>query len=148
MKRFGEKHLLNEKGISLLEVIATIVLLSIVLISFFKVFSNTLLFTNLNSDNIQATNIVKEIESTIKTLDWDLDIKNSIYYKPIDKNSDSKIDYYLNEQNINGYKVKVKIMNIPESKNLYRQLRQVHINLSKDGREVSQTFTYHEGEKK
>ncbi len=50
----------NEKGLTLIEVLLSITLLSIVMITFLSFFTNAFRFNSMNDDSIQAMNIARE----------------------------------------------------------------------------------------
>ena len=56
----------NEKGLTLIEVLLSITLLSIVMITFLSFFTNAFRFNSINDDSIQAMNIAREQQALIK----------------------------------------------------------------------------------
>ena len=60
------KKIDNEKGLTLIEVLVSITLLSIVMITFLSFFTNAFRFNSINDDSIQAMNIAREEQALIK----------------------------------------------------------------------------------
>ncbi len=56
----------NEKGFTLVEILASMVILFIVLISFFGFFTQSALFTRINQDSLQATNLAEEVMAVLR----------------------------------------------------------------------------------
>lgn len=61
----------NEKGLTLIEVLASIVLLSIVIVSFLSLFPQITLFNNVTEKNLQAAAVAKEVRVLVKEQDID-----------------------------------------------------------------------------
>ena len=55
-----KKLISNKKGLTLIELIASITILSIVILTFLAFFTNAFRFNTINSDSIQAMNIARE----------------------------------------------------------------------------------------
>ena len=60
----------NEKGLTLIEVLLSITLLSIVIITFLSFFTNAFRFNSMNDDSIQAMNIAREQQALVKEKSW------------------------------------------------------------------------------
>ena len=56
----------SEKGLTLLELLASITILSIIILTFLSFFTNAFRFNTINSDSIQAMNIAREEQALIK----------------------------------------------------------------------------------
>lgn len=141
----------QQEGMTLIEVVAAIVILSIVLITFFNFFINSSIFNNKNDSNIKAINITREqivnFNNTYKSVPWSdiekefiVDVSNPGIYKKewtdgdyiIEASIDSTIEPTLGS----GYS------------SYYRELRKVQIKVWKDSKEgppLSESFTYQEG---
>lgn len=65
------KFPINEKGLTLIEVLASIVLLSIVIVSFLSLFPQITQFNNVTERNLQAAAVAKEIRVLVKEQDID-----------------------------------------------------------------------------
>lgn len=61
----------NEKGLTLIEVLASIVLLYIVIVSFLSLFPQITLFNNVTEKNLQAAAVAKEVRVLVKEQDID-----------------------------------------------------------------------------
>lgn len=59
-------NLLKEDGFTLLELLASIVILVIVITSFFTFFTQSARFSKVNEENIVATNFAREMLETVK----------------------------------------------------------------------------------
>lgn len=144
MKRL-KKLISNEKGLTLIELIASITILSIVIITFLSFFTNAFRFNSINDDSLQTMNIVREQQALIKAIDgepWSYitteftkDPENPRYYIK-----------QLNDAEHPEYVIKISIKETKETGEFYRDLHQVHIQVTKDGKILSETYRYHEGE--
>jgi prepilin-type N-terminal cleavage/methylation domain-containing protein len=56
----------NEKGLTLIELLASIVILSIILLSFMTFFTNSFKYNAVSSDKINTTNIAREVQEDFK----------------------------------------------------------------------------------
>lgn len=135
----------NEKGISLIEVIASIIILSIVLISFFSYITNTFNLNSKNDVSIKAVNIVRSESTKIKDLSWESDIN------PTSQTSMFKVDtenpgYFIKNDTSNpDYPLTIWIKESSEPGNTYKELHLVRILLKdSNGNELSETYTYYE----
>lgn len=61
-----QKLLKNEKGLTLIEVLASIVLLSIVIVSFLSLFPQISNFNESTEENLQAAAVAKEVRVLVK----------------------------------------------------------------------------------
>lgn len=125
----------EEKGLTLVEVLAAIVLLAVVFISVFGFFANSFQFNSINNESIQGMNIAREQRALIQDLTLP-DLKSE--YTLVNGN-------YQKTFNKNEYEITILIKAAPESGNFYQELHQVHIEVRTKGRKVSETFTYYEG---
>lgn len=55
----------NEKGLTLVEILASIVILSIVLTSFYGLFIQSAKFTKVNEDNLVASNLANQVREKL-----------------------------------------------------------------------------------
>ena len=126
----------NEKGLTLLEVLLSITLLSIVMITFLSFFTNAFRFNSINDDSIQAMNIAREQQALIKGKLW-----NEITAFTFDNTTGC----YIQNTNEREYDIKMSIKKEPETIDSYRNLHLVHVEVTKDGKPLSETYTYYEG---
>lgn len=112
-----KNHLNNEKGFTLVEVLAAITLLAIVLICTFGIFGQSYSFTAHNEINLKATNLARKtlayLESNkikVSAPDADVDLSNynltndHLYpFATFTQNNEEKL--------VNLYRVEIKIYN-------------------------------------
>jgi prepilin-type N-terminal cleavage/methylation domain-containing protein len=129
-----KKFIKNVRGITLIELLISISILSIVLISFFAFFTNTFRFNSLNSDDIQAMNLAREEKELIKTdpfiHNWSLHPSG---------------DYYRKNSSYNGtdFDIIISIQHVPVSTAEF-PMYLVHIEVQKANKFISETYTYYE----
>ncbi|KGR79649.1 prepilin-type N-terminal cleavage/methylation domain-containing protein [Ureibacillus manganicus] len=128
----------NEKGLTLVEVIAAIILLSIILISIFSFLLNSTRLNNMNDESIQAMNIARSTSVEVRESSC----------KVVKANTSLNGEYYTKEflSGNSEYTIKLSLNKNPESGNLQPELHLVHIQVMKEGAEVSDTYTYCKGE--
>ena len=114
----------NEKGLTLLEVLLSITLLSIVIMTFLSFFTNAFRFNAINDDSVQAMNIAREQQALIKELSWD-EITTEFAITP---------DYYIKKVNDDAYVIEISIEEKEETGDFYRELHQVHVQVTKEGK--------------
>jgi prepilin-type N-terminal cleavage/methylation domain-containing protein len=142
----------NEKGVTLIEVLASIVILSIILMSVMKFFPQMGFMNKQNEDKTQAINIAKEIlinwqeSSEVK---WFLVKKDqvtgfiSVDAKVEYKNFNSDADYYYFETSKDIYNVHIKIKKSPSTSSRLSSVHSIVIQLlNKKGNVVSETYGY------
>ncbi|MFC7685219.1 prepilin-type N-terminal cleavage/methylation domain-containing protein [Ureibacillus sp. GCM10028918] len=137
----------DERGLTLIEVIAAIVLITVILLSVFTILTNSFNFNAMNDHSTQAMNIAREQESLIHNLSWGEIIPDSTNENGF-TNHDKKPGYYKKQFTINNngeYQITINVKKNPELGRFYRELHEVHIEVRKEGKLVSETFTYHEG---
>lgn len=145
----------REQGVTLVELLVSIVILSIVIISFMAFFTNSFNNNARASEKLQTTNLVREIQEELKvnSMYQDLvsfiasvksgypNLQKSSYpnldlVKDIDVMSDTGI-YKLTLKR-NNYDVKVLISPEADSSSLYK----FNVQVLKDNKLLAQTFTY------
>ncbi|MBM6619759.1 type IV pilus modification PilV family protein [Bacillus suaedaesalsae] len=100
----------TQAGLTLLEVLASIVIVGLIVTTFFGFFSQSMLFSSKNEENLQAINIARKIlvvvqEAKVSDLDrLDNDTKSEIGIK----NDDPSLPYYIEDKKNNKYYVKVE----------------------------------------
>jgi prepilin-type N-terminal cleavage/methylation domain-containing protein len=150
----------NEKGVTLIELLTSIVILSIILLSFMTFFTNSFQYNAVSSDKMKATNIAREVQEEFKVnAEKNFDLKNLITYsktsplttipksgypklnltEDITKNS-GILTLKLISQNFN-VEVLVDTNNDPS---LHSSLAKIHVKVKKGSKVVSEAFTYFE----
>ena len=130
----------NMDGLTLIEVIVAISLLTIFLLAFVRFYSTPLQLNTFNDKDLQATNIAREqvaiFESkTITSLcGYTIDPQNA--------------QYYLKTEFIKEFTLETRITISPESGDYFhKELHQVYIQVKNEkGRVLTETYTYYEGE--
>lgn len=120
-----------EQGLTLLEVILSLVLLSFILLAFFQFFSQSMLFSSRNESDLIAINLARKTLSSIKeeilldnpTPGTELNLAEN--YPIPDTKQDSGILYY--EENNKKYYPKVEIIGIREAN--VQPLYPIHITI-------------------
>ena len=141
------KKLHQEQGFSLIEVIVAIVLLAVVLLSFFSFFISGAKFNAINNNNIQATSLARQYTAQFND-QYDY-LKSKLAYlqdSPSDADSASDILTKVDTESAQPYEIIYKINVNPEQGNYYRKLRKVHVLVKENGKIITESFTYHEGE--
>lgn len=122
----------NEDGLTLIELIASMTILSIVILTFLAFFTNAFHFNTINSDSIQAMNIARAQKVLIQD---DTSIAASL----------SGTGYYTKEFNESGYQIKILInKEYVTDINSYSKLHVVHVQVFKNEKPLSETYTYYE----
>ncbi|MGM8216317.1 type IV pilus modification PilV family protein [Bacillaceae bacterium W0354] len=119
-------NLRNNKGLTLVELLGALVILSIVLTGFFSMFIQSASFQNINESNMVATNLARLALEDVRALDGQLSVGEygyggedlSFIISSITKDGKfaSNDSYYLkliveDEPNVDLYKVTVEIYN-------------------------------------
>lgn len=72
-----KKYINNEKGVTLVELLASIVILSIILITSITFFTNSFHYNSISSNKLKATNLARETQESFKVNpDMNLELKN------------------------------------------------------------------------
>ncbi|MEY2192665.1 prepilin-type N-terminal cleavage/methylation domain-containing protein [Neobacillus sp. BF23-41] len=148
----------NEKGVTLVELLASIVILSIILLSFLTFFTNSFQYNAISSDKMKATNIAREVQEEFKVNpEKNQELKNLILFSrsstetTIPKSSYPKLDLtndikknsgilklFLTKQN---FIVEVEVdTNIDPKVDI--SLSKIHVQVKKGTKLVSETYTY------
>ncbi len=125
----------SEKGLTLLELLASITILSIIILTFLSFFTNAFRFNTINSDSIQAMNIAREEQALIKEDSAKITTELEKPGSP----------YYIREKDVSDYHIKISIKKEPEYISSYKNLHVVHVEVDKNGKLFSETYTYLEG---
>ena len=140
MKKRIFRFLRREDGVTLVEVVASVILISVILISFFGIFMNAFKFNAINDENLQAYNLARDWKAKINNYSWnDIGDPTSGFIKAT--------PYYIYETNVGEFHLKILISEEPERPvvDYYVPLRKVHIQILKSNQLISETYTYHEG---
>ncbi|GHH97193.1 type IV pilus modification PilV family protein [Neobacillus kokaensis] len=142
----------DEKGITLIEVLVSITLLSIVLLSVMGFFPQMGLMNSHNEDKSKAINIAKEIlinwqeSSDVK---WFVKTNHVTGFTPTDpkvnySNFSYDADYYYFETSKDIYDVHIKIKKTPDTSSKLSSVNYIVIQMlnKKTGNVVSETFGY------
>lgn len=80
-----KKLFFNNKGLTLIELLGSITLLGIILISFFSIFSQSTIFSSKNEDKLTAINVAENVLSALKNNNANPGMPQSVngkYYYP------------------------------------------------------------------
>ncbi|WP_066292820.1 type IV pilus modification PilV family protein [Bacillus sp. FJAT-29937] len=112
------RFLKNEKGLTLIEILVAITLLSIVLITFFTIFIQSAKFTHYNKEKLTAIDVGEKVVGDIRNL--------SSYKQLLQKGYRLENGvFYVNDTTYAEYKVKIEIKEIISSK-----LRRIKIDVT------------------
>lgn len=157
-------YLANHKGITLIELLLSITLFTVVILTFMSFFTNAFRYNSISSDNIQAMNIAREYQARIKEADSGIyellgtppnpstAITNLHLITPVNPDGtpyipedESHTHYILNIPDPN-YTVTVTINKTPEAiTGSYNSLNLVYVAVKdKKGKLLSETYTYYE----
>ncbi len=146
------KIIKNENGLTLIEVLLSIVILSMILLTTMGFFPQMGLMNNQNNDKARAINIAKEI-----LINWQESSDVKWFLVKTDQvtgfiSTDPKItynnftydaNYYYFETTKDIYKVKIKIKKFPDTSSRLSSVNSIVVQLlNKKGNVVSETFGY------
>lgn len=99
-----------QAGLTLLEVLASIVIVGLIVTTFFGFFSQSMLFSTKNEEDLQAINIARKVLVVVQEAKAsDLNqLNNAMKSKIGIKNDESSLSYYIEDKKNNKYYVKVK----------------------------------------
>jgi prepilin-type N-terminal cleavage/methylation domain-containing protein len=154
------KFIKNEKGVTLIELICSIAILSIILLSFMYFFINSAQFNRISSDKMTATNIAREVQKDFKeNPDKNQALKALISYSrtstvtSIPKSSYPILNLTQDIQNNSGvltltttnqnFTVVVTV-DTNSDPNVDISLSKIHVQVIKDTKVLSETNTYFE----
>lgn len=141
----------NQRGVTLLEVLLSITLLSIVIVTFLSFFTNAFRFNAINDDHIQAMNIAREQRTIVREktatqilTEFTQDPNRPDYLIktfPAPDNADYVITISI-KKTADTIKPKTAGGYIQP----YQRFRQVHIQVTtQEDKLLSETYTYYEG---
>ena len=130
---------INDKGFTLIELLISLSILSIVLISFFTFFTSTFRVNSMNSNDIQAMNVAREYKELI-----DKDSESTIANEIEIRSQKTITGFTIGPEDLDpDYDVTVTI-SAAEEPNSFFPIHRVHIEVQKDGKLLSETYTYYE----
>ena len=68
MKKYNKNYVNNESGLTLVEIIAALLILSIILLSFFAFFTQSAKFTKHNKENLTAVQVAEDVVAEIRPI--------------------------------------------------------------------------------
>jgi prepilin-type N-terminal cleavage/methylation domain-containing protein len=137
------KYIPNEKGLTLVEVLISIVILSIILLSFMRFFPQMGYLNKQNEDKTQAINSAKEI-----LIDWQnsndvKDFLNDPALGNLPGYTSEDSSYYYCETTKGSFKVKIKIKKTSDLNSVPTEARFIQVQLlNNSGSIVSETYGY------
>ncbi|WML59565.1 prepilin-type N-terminal cleavage/methylation domain-containing protein [Neobacillus sp. PS2-9] len=140
------KHIQNENGLTLIEVLISIAILSIIFVSFMSFFPQMGFMNKQNEDKTQAINTAKEV-----LIEWQEmpDLKAFLVDPTNDtlddlpSNKKTEGDYYYFYTTKNNYDVTIKINILPSKESKAAKAHLIMIQLfNKKGTVVSETYGY------
>ena len=150
------KILKNEKGFTLIEVLASIVILSLVLISIMSIFPQMGMVNNQNEQKTQAINTAKEVliswqdSTVVKT--FLQSSSQTTGFNPAYVNEDVNYtvfsntkfaNYYYFETTKDEYKVQIKLKKTPNKSSKISFVHQIDVQLfNSKGIMVAETYGY------
>ncbi|MGP1909377.1 prepilin-type N-terminal cleavage/methylation domain-containing protein [Metabacillus sp. JX24] len=154
------KFMKSEKGVTLIELISSIAILSIILLSFMYFFINSAQYNGVSADKMNAANIAREVQKDFKEdPDKNLALKNLIAYSrtsaatTISKASYPDLQLTQDIQDNSGlltltttnqtFTVVVKV-DTTSDPNVDLSLSKLHVQVKKNQKVVSETYTYFE----
>ncbi|MDX8289849.1 prepilin-type N-terminal cleavage/methylation domain-containing protein [Metabacillus indicus] len=150
----------SEKGVTLIELISSIAILSIILVSFMYFFINSAQYNGVSADKMHAANIAREVHKDFKEdPDKNLALKNLIAYSrtsaatTISKSSYPDLHLTQDIQDNSGlltltttkqlFTVVITV-DTTSDPNVDLSLSKLHVQVKKDAKLVSETYTYFE----
>ncbi|MEL3970893.1 prepilin-type N-terminal cleavage/methylation domain-containing protein [Rossellomorea oryzaecorticis] len=134
----------NEKGLTLVEVLAAISILSIIVVSFLSLFPQVGMMNQQNDVKTKGINVAKKILAQ-----WTIDEKDEIaafLQEPnaadapygYERYNQEDASYYFFEKEVEGFEVKVELAKNAKA----NELRQVSIKMRKSGKAITETYGY------
>lgn len=139
-------HKVNEKGMTLVEILAALVILGIVFVGFMTVFPQMTLINSKTEAKLESMNIAKREFVELKDVTTDKSKAFQIYINGSKGKNLKKIITYIYDEN--DYQIKVDYYEDDENnlkKNSHPnsiQLNKIHIQVIKEGKVISETFGY------
>lgn len=136
----------NERGLTLLEVLLSIVILTIVLVSVMKFFPQMGMMNTQNQEKLESMNLTKKV-----LIDWQNrdDIKHllkdesGMTEESIEGFKEKTEDHYLFEQSIDGYRVEITIQRASDLESEPTKAHQINIRFFDDKNiKIAETYGY------
>jgi prepilin-type N-terminal cleavage/methylation domain-containing protein len=136
------KFPVNEKGLTLIEVLASIVLLSVVIVSFLSLFPQITQFNNVTEKNLQAAAVAKEVRVLVK--DQEIDFMTPTLLGKLSTLTPSITEDDITFTGIyNSFTVNIIIDKSKEVSGEVQDLFQMKISVMNDAnKEISYTYGY------
>jgi len=136
----------NDRGMTLVEVLAALVILGIVFIGFMTIFPQMSLFNAKTEDKLKTMNLAKQELSSIEYIS-DLEDKDSEAENLEEEASGKEIKRfeYDNEEDANSFYHYIIDFYVAPDLNGEEQgvsLHKIHIKVLKDDKKISETFGY------
>jgi prepilin-type N-terminal cleavage/methylation domain-containing protein len=134
----------NEKGLTLVEILAAITILSIIVVSFLSFFPQVGMMNQQNDVKTKGINAAKKILAQ-----WTIDEKDEIEAFLQEPNApdapygyqrynQEDASYYFFKKEVEGFEVKVELGKNAQA----NELRQVAITIEKNGKVITETYGY------
>jgi prepilin-type N-terminal cleavage/methylation domain-containing protein len=134
----------NEKGLTLVEILAAITILSIIVVSILSFFPQVGMMNQQNDVKTKGINVAKKILAQ-----WTIDEKGEIAdFLQVPNSTDApysyqiynqgNASYYFFKKEVEGFEVKVELVKNAQA----IELRQVSIKIGKNGKVITETYGY------
>ncbi len=133
---------IRNKGFTLIELLISITILSIVLISFFTFFTSTFRVNSMNSNDIQAMNVAREYKELIRKDGSAISIEINNWSQNTEE--EHKENFHKTYKSTD-YNVTITVSASEETSAAF-PIHRAHIEVKKDGKVLSETYTYYEPE--
>ncbi len=144
----------NEKGVTLLEILISMAILSIILVTFMNFFPQMGFMNQQNKDKIQGINTAKELlvkwQGSEEVKDFlEADAKNALVKNP-ENNIDYDVytnneddSYYFFKTNTSDFTIEIRINKTSDYKTLTTKAHQIHVQLKNSrGSLISESYGY------
>ncbi|WP_432358368.1 PulJ/GspJ family protein [Sporosarcina sp. UB5] len=135
---------INEKGMTLVEILAALVILGIVFIGFITIFPQMTNFNERTESKLETMNLARRELAELKDVTTERNNEFQDYINSTKGKNANKISTYTYEKN--GYQIRVDYYEDEDlKKNSHpnsKQLHKIHIQVIKEGKVISETFGY------
>jgi prepilin-type N-terminal cleavage/methylation domain-containing protein len=136
-----EKFIKNHKGLTLIEVILSITILSIILLSFMSFFTLSSKFSSQNESKLQGVNLARHYLEKQLTSNQ-IKLQNPLVSCPSSqKEIPSAVAYCYYEKNSN-FDIYIYVPNTISYSTDYVNFYTIHSKVYKDGKKLSETYAY------
>lgn len=140
---------MNDHGLTLIELVASITILAIVLLTFMSFFTNAFKYNSMSSTKLQSINIIHDVENCLKEnpnfIKNIYEFKNPIFTDDkckhitnFTENVTLKNNAYVFSFIYLDYEVSINVMRDPEFPSLYPSTIEVYDNDKK----ITESYTY------